>query len=427
MSSSLALATYLGLSRILEPITPFILERRVARGKEDPARLDERLGRARHPRPFGRLVWLHGASVGEAMSMLPLIDGILSTAPDLRILVTTGTVTSAQRMAAVLPDEALHQFVPVDTAAAVNRFLDHWKPDLAIWIESEIWPRLIVETAKRRVPMALVNARLSARSAERWQRLPGMARRLFDCFRLISAQDNETFERLVRLGVAPERMHVFGNLKALIDAPCDPHELAATRAALGDRPVWLAASTHPGEEMAVTEAHQTITTTVPEVLTILAPRHPERGSEVAELMRTQGLEAVKRSEGKAPGPSTSVWIADTLGEMGLWYGLADACFVGASLVNKGGHTPFEPIAAGTPVLHGPHVDNFAPAYAALTDGGATIAVQNGDTLGNEIARLLVDRAAARALIERAASIRRTLLPDAAALTAALLALLEHPE
>jgi 3-deoxy-D-manno-octulosonic-acid transferase len=409
--SSPALAAYLLASRLADPLAPVLLRRRLSRGKEDGARLAERLGRAGLARPTGRLVWLHAASVGEANSALPLIDA-LGRCMEAAFLLTTGTVTSARRMAGALPAGAVHQFAPVDTRRAVGRFLDHWRPDLGVWIESELWPRLVFETARRGVPMALVNARLSAASFGRWRRLPGMARRLLGSFRTVLAQDGETVERLRALGV---EARFAGNLKALVTVPgCDEDELAAMRAAIGGRPVWLAASTHPGEERVVLAAQASLRDRHRPLL-ILAPRHPERGDEVARLVADGGLGAVRRSAGGVPGEGTDVWIADTLGEMGLWYRLAPVALVGGSLVPAGGHTPFEPVQLGAAVLHGPHVANFAPAYAALDAGGGAVAVVDAAALSAEVGRLIDDPSAAGALGDRARAVHEGLKPDAAAI------------
>jgi 3-deoxy-D-manno-octulosonic-acid transferase len=416
--SSPALAAYLLASRLADPLAVPVLRRRMARGKEDPARLAERLGRPGLRRPRGRLIWLHAASVGEATSALPLVQALRARA-DAAVLLTTGTVTSARRVAGMLPAGALHQFAPVDTHRAVRRFLEHWLPDLAIWIESELWPRLLHETARRGVPMALVNARLSDASFRRWRRLPGMARRLLGSFRAILAQDGETVARLAALGV---EARFAGNLKALVPAPgCDPDELAALRAALGPRPVWLAASTHAGEEPAALAAHGALAGDRRPLL-ILAPRHPECGDDVARIVSRAGLPAARRSAGALPGPETGVWLADTLGEMGLWYRLAPISFVGGSLVQAGGHTPFEPVQLGSAVLHGPHVANFAPAYAALDEAGGAIAVADAPALGAAVARLSADPAAAEAMRDRARAAHERLKPDVEAVAAELLGL-----
>lgn len=416
--SSPALDAYLLATLLADPVAAPILRRRLARGKEDPARLAERLGRAGLPRPAGRLIWLHAASVGEATSALPLIAA-LRARDEAAVLLTTGTVTAARRMAESLPAGVLHQFVPVDTHRAVRRFLGHWRPDLALWIESELWPRLVVETARRGVPMALVNARLSEASFRRWRRLPGMARRLLGAFRAILAQDAETVARVEALGGVAR---FGGNLKALVEAPgCDRGELAAIREALGGRSVWLAASTHSGEEAQVIAAQMELRRP-DRPLMILAPRHPARGDEVAQLLALAGLHTTRRSAGGLPGGNTDVWLADTLGEMGLWYRLAPVSFVGGSLVPAGGHTPFEPVQLGSAVLHGPHVANFAPAYAALEAGGAAVAVRDAAELAAAVARLLAEPAEARDLCDRARGVHAGLKPDIGVIAEELLAL-----
>lgn len=416
-----ALGVYLAASWALGPLAGPLLRWRLARGKEDAARLGERLGHAAVPRPAGRLIWLHGASVGEAMSMLPLIARLAGAAS---ILVTTGTVTSARRIASLLPDGAVHQFVPVDTAGPVAQFLDHWRPDLAIWVESELWPRLVAETARRGTPMALVNARMSARSAAGWRRAPGMIRALLGCFARIETQDGETLDRLKALGADPARVSFGGNLKALVpDLPCDAAELERYRAAIGARPVWLAASTHPGEEEAVIAAHRQAAGKLPDLLTILAPRHPERADEVAALLDRAGLATVRRSGGGVPAESTAVLLADTLGEMGLWYRLAPVTFVGGTLGDRGGHTPFEPLALGSAILYGPDVANFAPAYAALDAAGGAQEV-TAEVLGPSVAALLADTEHRAAMVAAAREAHRALAPDADALAARLLALIE---
>ncbi|MEO1493739.1 MAG: 3-deoxy-D-manno-octulosonic acid transferase [Pseudomonadota bacterium] len=424
---ALALRAYLAASRLAGMIAPLVLRRRLARGKEDPARLGERLGHAGVPRPNGDLIWLHGASVGEAMSMLPLIDALLAARPQARVLVTTGTVTSARRLAPLLPERAVHQFVPVDTAGAVARFLDHWRPDLGIWIESELWPRLVLETARRGVPMAMVNARISEKSAAGWARVPGMARQVLGAFRLILTQDAPTVERL---SAFVDGAICAGNLKALVAA--EPvADLAAWRAAIDGRPVWLAASTHAGEEEIVLAAHAMVCRAMPEALLILAPRHPERGEAVAALCKDAGMEADRRSlDTRVRHGRTlrgAVLLADTLGEMGLWYSLAPVTFVGGSLVAKGGHTPFEPIAAGSAVLHGSHVENFAPAYRALGGAEAVRDVSDAGTLAAAVVDLLGNETARAAMTAQATIVHKDIAPDVDRIAERVLALMESAQ
>jgi len=421
VTDSPALGAYLALSRLAGPVAAPILRARARRGKEDPARLAERLGHACGPRPDGRLIWLHGASVGEAVSMLALIAALMRAAPASRLLVTTGTVTAAARMAADLPAGVLHRYAPVDTAVAVDRFLDAWRPDLAIRVESEIWPRILVETARRGTPLALVNARLSAASARGWGRVPAMARRLFALFDLIVTQDEATRLRLEALGADPARLRSGANLKSAVPVPgCDAEALAAARAALAGRAVWLAASTHPGEEEAVAAAAAALG---PGPLLILAPRHPARGDAIAAMLRARGLRLARHSRGETPEAATDVWLADTLGEMGLWYRLAAVAFIGGSLVEKGGHTPFEPAALGPAILHGPHVANFAPSYAALAAAGGAREVTDADELAAALAALMEDAGARSAMAGAAAAVRREMTPDLDAMARDLLALM----
>lgn len=405
---SLALAAYLALSRAAGPLAPWLLARRAARGREDPARIGERLGRPGLPRPDGPLIWLHAASVGEALSALPLIDALAGAAS---VLLTTGTVTSARLVAGRLPPGARHQFVPVDTGAAVTGFLDHWRPDLGIWIESELWPRLVIETARRGVPMLMVNARISARSAAGWARAPRMAARLVRSFAEIVTQDADSAARLNAMGAA--RVRVGGNLKLLAPPPpADPAALAAASAALGPRPRWLAASTHGPEEAAAARAHLSLRAAHPGLCTLIAPRHPDRGEALAAELAALGLDIGRRSLGQGPG--ADIWLLDSFGEMGLWYRLAPVSLVGGSLVDRGGHNPFEPAALGSAILHGPHVANFAPAYAALAAAGGARAV-TADSLGPGVAALLADTPARAAMT--AAAVAAVDAPDLAALVA----------
>jgi 3-deoxy-D-manno-octulosonic-acid transferase len=380
------LGAYRGLSTLAPPALKLLLKRRLARGKEDAARLGERMGIAARARPEGKLVWLHGASVGEALSTLPLIERVLKRLPQAHVLVTSGTVTSARIMAERLPDRAFHQFVPLDAAPWVARFLDHWRPDLALWIESELWPNLLRQTAARGIPIALVNARMRERSFRGWKRWPGAARDLLGAFRLVLAQSETYAERFRALGAA--EASVAGNLKyAAPPLPADEAKLAALRAAIGTRRVWLAASIHPGEEAAVAEA-QSLLKRAGGALGIVVPRHPPKGAAMAEAIRARGLTVAVRSAGALPGADTAIYIADTLGELGLFYRVASLALVGGSLVPHGGQNPIEPALFGVPVLHGPHVENFADVIRALTHAGAALAVNDGRSIAACLENLL---------------------------------------
>jgi 3-deoxy-D-manno-octulosonic-acid transferase len=371
------------------------LRDRLAMGKEDATRLDERRGIASAARPEGELVWFHAASVGESLALLELIRKLLDDRPDAVVLVTTGTVTSAEVMKERLPQGAVHQYIPLDAKAFVTRFLDHWRPDLAIWTESELWPTLICETHARGVPMVIVNARMSKASHDRWRFLRRMARSLLLRFEMALVQDDLTEIYLRRLGMPPERMEVTGTLKEGAAAlPVNEAELSAIRTEFAGRPVWLAASTHEGEEKFALEAHRLARRTNPRLLLVLVPRHAERGDDIAKLLQTEEWAFNRRSAGEEPEPESHVYLADTMGELGLWYRLAPISFVGGSWEPIGGHNPFEPAALGSAILHGPYVTNFVDIYQRLTEARAARLVTSPASLAESVDELLSpDRAA----------------------------------
>lgn len=418
------LAGYLAFSRLAGPLAGRWLVRRAAQGREDPERLGERLGRPGTARPAGRLIWMHGASAGEAVSLVPLAEELVRQGA-VSCLLTAGTVAAARRLDGELPAEGLHQYAPVDTATAVRGFFDHWRPDLAIRAESELWPRTLVETARRGVPMLLVNARVSGRSARRWAWAPGMARALLGLFARIEAQDAESAARIVAMGAEPGRVRAGGSLKAAVAAPaCDLAALEAARAAVAGRPVWLAASTHAPEEEVAGEAHRIVARTLPGLLTVIAPRHPERGAAVAAALRGRGLKVARLALGEALRAETEIWLADTLGEMGLWLRLAPVAFIGGSLAAAGGHTPFEAAALGAAVLHGPRTGNLATDYAALDTAGGARVVTNAAELAGAVAELLGSEASRSAMAGAAREVRRRRAPDVVALATEVLALVE---
>jgi 3-deoxy-D-manno-octulosonic-acid transferase len=382
-------------TRAALPLAHFVLARRAARGKEDPARLGERWGKASSPRPDGQLVWLHAASVGESLSLLPIIDRLLLRLPTAQILVTTGTVTSARLLADRLPQpRARHQFAPLDHPGAVARFLDHWHPDLAIWVESELWPNLILETHRRGIPMALLNARMSSASFRGWQRWPSLIMKLLNCFDIVLAQDADHVLRLVALGAASA--DTVGDLKAAGSLPpVSEKSLAAHRNLIGNRPVWLAASTHPGEELIVAEAHQRLRAAFPGVLTLLAPRHPARAPEVEAMLRHRGLRVARHSAGKGLSDDTDIYLIDTMGELGLFYRLASVVLVAGSLGSPGslgGHNPLEAAQLGCVLLLGPDTVNCAASAAALEAAGAAMRIQDTASLAGALGELLTDPA-----------------------------------
>lgn len=369
---------------------PFIrrhLRSRCAQGKEDAARLGERLGQPGAPRPEGPLIWLHAASVGESMSVLPLIERIRADWPQISFLVTTGTVTSARLLAERLPPGALHQYVPVDLRGPVRRFLDYWRPDAALWVESEFWPNLLLETQRRRIPRALVNGRISPRSHAGWKRLRPVITRLLAGFDFCLAQSPEDAERLIEFG-AP-RVSCPGNLKfAAPPLPADEGELAELARAWGERPRWLAASTHEGEEGAAGDVHIQLAEAFPDILTVIVPRHPERGAAIARYLGDRGFHVARRSAGEEVGPETQIYLADTLGELGLWYRLCKVVFVGGSLVSHGGQNPLEPARLGCAIIHGPNVSNFSRICDELAQAGAARMVAQEEDLAGAVRDLL---------------------------------------
>ncbi|MBL6955176.1 MAG: 3-deoxy-D-manno-octulosonic acid transferase [Alphaproteobacteria bacterium] len=382
-------ALYRAATILLGPLAIWYLRRRLRQGREDPARFDERLGKPSRPRPDGRLIWVHGASVGEAISVLPLIERLLRQDQGLHILLTSGTVTSARIMADRLPARAIHQYVPIDRPASVSRFLDHWRPDLALWVESELWPNLVHQTAARGVPMALINARMSERSYRRWRRLPFLVRPLLQAFQVCIAQSPPDAGRLATLGAQSVTYH--GNIKAAAPPlPFDPRELHVLKQAIGRRPLWLAASTHPGEEVIIGAVHRQLAAQIPDLLTILVPRHAVRGDQIAADLTNQGLTIARRSQAQPISPRTDIYLGDSMGEMGLYYRLAAIVFIGGSLVAHGGQNPLEAARLDSALLFGPHMFNFTEQAAAMTKAGGAELVADADALASQVALLLAD-------------------------------------
>ncbi|OAS22458.1 3-deoxy-D-manno-octulosonic acid transferase [Methylobacterium platani] len=382
-----------------EPALAGLLAWRRRRGKEDPVRLPERTGRPGKPRPAGPLVWAHGASIGEALSLIGLVERL--TRRGFTVLVTSGTRTSAELLARRLPRGALHQFAPLDAPRYLARFLDHWRPDLALVAESELWPNTILALHARGVPLILVNGRMSERSARGWARTPAVARALLSRIALCLAQSREEAERFARLG-AP-RVETGGNLK--FDAgppPADPELLRQLAGVIGGRPAWLAASTHPGEEAAATAAHKALARRHPGLLTIVVPRHPERGPAIAADAAAAGLRVGRRAAGGQPHDKVDLYVADTVGELGLFYRLCPLVFVGGSLARHGGQNPIEPARLGGAILYGPHVRNFAQVYGALQAAGGARTVRDGQELTAALDALLADAASRQAMARSAA-------------------------
>ena len=384
---ALALAWH-ATATILQPALRLMLRRRVGRGKEIAGRLPERRGIDPTGRPAGRLIWLHAASVGETVSAIPVLEALRRGPAS--VLVTTGTVASAKLLLQRCPD-ALHRFVPLDVPGWVGRFLDHWQPDAAAFMESELWPNMLEACRRRGVRLLLLNARLSARSQAGWARAPGFARRVVGAFDAIWAQSDADAQRFRALG--GRAVSSPGNLKfAAAPLPVEPAELARLTALLGTSPRWLAASTHAGEETIAAAVHRRLAPAHPGLLTAIAPRHPDRGPALAAE-----LHAPRRSAGQDPPADGGLWIADGLGEMGLLYRLFPAVFIGKSLVpDGGGQNPLEPARLGCALAAGPAMANQADAAAVLTRAGGLTTVADEAALADWIETTVRDPAMAAA-------------------------------
>lgn len=361
VSRPLVLSVYRGATALATPLIAAWLSRRVRLGKEDPSRLSERWGEAGVPRPLGSLLWLHGASLGEGLALLSLADRARATRPDLAILATSGTRAAAEVLARRLPAGAIHQYVPLDTPAAARAFVRHWRPDLGVFVESEVWPNLLLAAKAGGARLALLSARLSDVSLRRWSRVPKSARVVFGAFDLILARDETQAARLISLGARCD-----GVIDLKFGAPPLPQDdaIIARFRALGRRPIILAASTHPGEDALIMAAYGKVRR--PGTLLIIAPRHPERGEEIRRLVAEQSFEP------------DDVLVADTVGELGSWFALADLALIGGGWVTGvGGHNPLEPARLGCPAIAGPGVDAW-PAYGEMAAVGATRLVDQAD-------------------------------------------------
>jgi 3-deoxy-D-manno-octulosonic-acid transferase len=386
-SLPMTLRVYRKLSFAMVPLAPALIKRRLRLGKEDPARVGERRGVSRGVRPPGPLVWIHGASVGEVLAAAALIERL--RALNLRILLTSGTVTSAAIAAKRFPPDVIHQYVPYDSPRYVRRFLDHWRPSLALFIESDLWPNLILASAARRLPMVLINGRMSHRSFPRWRRVSSTISALLGRFDACLAQSQLDAERFSALG--SRNVVTTGNLKLDVPAPpADPAKLERLMAVTRGRPIVVAASTHPGEEELLVQAHRTLVGFFPSLLTVIVPRHPDRGETIARMVEASGLHVALRSREELPIATTDIYLADTMGELGLFYRLAPIVFMGGSLVEHGGQNPIEAVKLGASVVHGPHVFNFTDVYDALDRAGGARRADTQEALVKHLGQLLTD-------------------------------------
>lgn len=386
----MTLRVYRKLSSAVLPLAPALIKRRLKQGKEDPARVGERRGMSTDIRPHGPLIWIHGASVGEVLAAAALIERL--RALNLRILLTSGTVTSAAIVAKRFPADIIHQYVPYDSPRYVGRFLDHWRPSLALFIESDLWPNLILSSAARRLPMVLINGRMSQRSFPRWSRMSGTISALLGTFEVCLAQSKVDAERFAALG--SRNVITTGNLKLDVAAPpADSARLERLMSVTRGRPIIVAASTHPGEEEILLEAHRTLAGFFPSLLTVIVPRHADRGEAIARTIEASGLHAGLRSREELPTATNDIYVADTMGELGLFYRLAPVVFMGGSLVPHGGQNPIEAVKLGASIVHGPHVFNFTDVYEALDRAGGARQADTQEALVKQLGQLLADPAA----------------------------------
>jgi 3-deoxy-D-manno-octulosonic-acid transferase len=390
---------YLIVSELISPLVlPWLFWRRL-KGKEDAARFSERFGYTSHLRPKGKLLWLHAASVGEATSILPLIGALRARHSEMHVLVTTGTKTSALLMKERLPQGVIHQYAPVDTPAATWRFTKHWRPEFAFFVESEFWPNLVFAANAWQCFLGVINGRMSQRSFRFWNNYPVLMQKMLACFDIAFAQSEDDKKRLETLGA--KNTLTVGNLKYDAEPlPCDETKLLQLKTALGARPVWLAASTHPGEEIFIAEAQTKLAALHPGLLAIIVPRHPVRGAEIAAMLQKKfpiGL----RSRGDAIQPEMEMYIADTLGELGLFYRLSDIVFMGGSLVPHGGQNPLEPARLAASIVTGPHTHNFADIYRDLENAKACLRARNAEELATKISGLFSNPGAAQTMQDAA--------------------------
>jgi 3-deoxy-D-manno-octulosonic-acid transferase len=393
------LQLYSGVLGAVGPmLASVLLSWRRRKGKEILPRIGERRGRATRDRPEGLLVWVHAASVGELVSILPLVEALVDRG--FHVVVTTGTISSARLAAVRLPPEAVHQFAPLDVPLYARRFFDHWHPELVIFTESELWPNLFAEAETRNIPLVIANARMSNRSFERWSRLGSTIGYVLKNIDLCLAQTDTDGRRLAALGAT--RVETAGNLKFDVPPPPAPADaLARLQDSILGRPVFLAASTHSGEDELIIRVHSRLKNQARNLLTIIVPRHPDRAHEIFEAAEEMGLDVALRSHTPDPDWNNDIFIADTIGELGLFYRIAHVAFVGGSLVEHGGQNPIEPAKLGVPILHGPHVGNFAEIYADLDESQGALEITDNETFAIAVGGLIADPQT-RELMRRAA-------------------------
>jgi 3-deoxy-D-manno-octulosonic-acid transferase len=375
--------------RILYPIViSRYIKKRKQNGKEDIERFNERIGRPKLKRPEGKLFWFHGASVGESISMLPLIHRILETYKDSHVMVTTGTITSAEIMRKRLPERAFHQYITLDNPVFTTRFIKHWQPDVVLWFESDFWPAMLSSIKRKNIPLVLVNGRISNKSFKRWQQFDFVSKEILSCFTFCLGQSEEDAYRLRVLGAKDTTC--LGNIKyAALPLPVDEDKKKEIVEQIDGRPFWLVSSTHNDEEFKIARFLKRLQEIKPGLLTMIAPRHPHRGEEIKEkLVKDFGLNVSLRSKNEKITKETDVYVADTIGELGIWYSIADLVFIGGSLIPHGGQNFMEPARDRAAVVVGPHMFNFNDAMSRAKKADAVIQVNDVIDLEDEIIKLL---------------------------------------
>jgi 3-deoxy-D-manno-octulosonic-acid transferase len=389
MGGSFFLYVYLLLSDTLSGVANQKLKARLKAGKEDPNRINERRGQSPNIRPEGEVIWFHAASVGESIALLGLIENIVEERPLTNILITTGTTASANLINTRLPKKTIHQYVPLDIGEFVRNFLDHWRPNLAVFTESELWPCLIATAHAKKVPLILINARISRKSFSKWKWLKGLVSSILSKFDIILCQDENTAKFIRKLSKSKIDPKVVGSLKeSAPPLPFSEEDRSVISNQIGSRPIWLAASTHEREELMMAKAHEYARRFSRRLLLIIVPRHPNRGKKICSDLRNLGWQVSLRSGGEKINNYTEIYIADTFGEMGLWYRISSISFLGGSMTEVGGHNPFEPATLGSAILHGPHVWSAAEAYEELGKVKASLQVKNPEELSQAIVDLL---------------------------------------
>ena len=366
------------------------INKRKEKGKEDLKRFNERIGRPKLKRPEGKLIWFHGASVGETLSMLPLISKLLQENPDVHAMITSGTITSAELMQKRLPDRAFHQYIPIDNPKFVEKFLTHWHPDVALWFESEFWPAMLGGIKQHKIPLILINGRISDKTFKHWKMCKPIIKELLSCFSLCLGQSEQDAQRLQTLG-AP-KVQCLGNIKyAGFNPPVDEEKKKDILNQIGNRPVWAVVSTHNDEELQIGKQLKLLKKEIPNILTIIAPRHPQRGPEIQQQLNDLGLKTALRTKNEKISPETEVYIADTIGEVGIWYEISPVVFIGGSLIPHGGQNFIEPCRFHDAVFVGPSTNNFTDAMNRASKAQAVIKIKDAADLLQNVSELLQNK------------------------------------